>query len=107
MVVQMQMEKIGLWEFLFHCKVPGIDDKKCEYRQRNQIVEYIFLEYKLFACQQGNLWTEKAKKVQKEKGKSLNIELILIDSPCTKKVAIFIKKTGLTDRSMAPTIEDN
>ena len=107
LVVQMQTEKIGFWEFFFYCKVLRIVDGRYKYRQKNQTVKYIFLKYRLFAYQQRNLQIEEAKKARKEEGKSLDIECILTNGPCTKKVAIFIKKTGLIGRSMAPLIEDN
>ena len=107
LVVQMRTGKIGLREFLFHRRVPGIEDGRCECRQGNQTVKHILLECRLFARQRRNLWTEEAKKARKEGGRSLDIERILTDGPCAKKAAIFIKKTGLTGRSMAPLIEDN
>ena len=107
LVVQMRTGKIGLREFLFHRRVPGIVDGRCECRQGNQTVKHILLECRLFARQRRNLWTEEAKKARKEGGRSLDIERILTDGPCAKKAAIFIKKTGLTGRSMAPLIEDN
>ena len=99
--------KICLWEFLFHRKVPGIEDGRYKWRQENQTVEHILLECRFFARQRRNLWTEQAKRAQKEGGRSLDIERILTDGPCAKKAAMFMKKTGLTGRSMASLIEGN
>lgn len=104
----MRTEKIKLREFLFHRKMPGIEDGRCKCRrQGNQTVKHIFLECRLFARQRRDLWTEEAKKARKEGGRSLVIERILTDGPCAKKAAIFIKKTELTSRSMASLTEHN
>ncbi len=107
LVVQMRTGKIRLREFLFHRKVPGIEDGRCECRQGNQTVKHILLEFRLLACQRHNLWIDEAKRTRKEGGRSLDIERILTDGPCVKKAAMFIKKTGLTGRSMAPLTEGN
>ena len=90
----MRTGKISLREFLFHRKVPGIGDGRCECRQENQTVKHILLEFRLLARQRRSLWTEEAKRARKEGGRSLDIERILADGPCAKKAAMFIKKTG-------------
>lgn len=107
LVVQMRTGKIGLRDFLFGRKVPGIEDGTCECRHGNQTVKHILLECRLFARQRRDLWKEEAIKARKEGVRSLDIERILTDGPCAKKAAIFIKKTGLTGRSMAPLTEHN
>ena len=97
----MRTEKIGLWEFLFQRKMPGIEDGRCECRQSNQTVKHILLECRLLARQRRNLWIDEEKRVHKEGGGSLDIERILTDCSC-QKAAMLIRKTGLTGRSMAP-----
>lgn len=99
----MRTGKIGLREFLFPRKVPGIEDGRCECRQGNQTVKHILLECRLLARQRLNLWIDEAKRARKEGGRSLDIGRI----PCVKKAAMFIKKMGLTGRSMAPFTEGN
>ncbi len=107
LVVQMRTGKIGLREFLFGRKVPGIEDGRCECRQGNQTVKHIFLECRLFARQRRDLWKKEAKEARNEGGRGLDIERILTDGPCAKKAATLTKKTGLTGRSMAPLTEHN
>lgn len=63
----MQIEKIELQEFLFYEKVPKIEDKKYKYRQKNQLIKYIFLEYRLFTQQQWDFWKKEAEKHKKKK----------------------------------------
>ena len=75
--------------------------------KENQTVKHILLECRLLARQRRNLWTEEGKRARKEGGRSLDIARILTDGPCAKKAAMFIKKTGLTGRSMAPLMEEN
>lgn len=64
-------------------RVPGIEDGRCECRQGNQTFKHILLESRLFARQRRNLWTEEARKARKEGGRSLEIERILTDGPCS------------------------
>ena len=78
-----------------------IENRKYKCRLRNKIIKHIFLEYRLFAQQQQDFWKkeaekhgkkeegvwilnvsskkEEAKKTQKEKRGSLNIECIVIE----------------------------
>lgn len=79
LVIQMRKGKIGLREFLFQRKVPGIEDGRCECRQGNQNVKHILLECRNIARQRRNLWIDEAKKTRKEGGQSLDIERILTD----------------------------
>ena len=87
--------------------MPGAEDGRCECRQGNQTVKHILLECRLLARQRRNLWTEEATRARKERGKNLDIERILTDGTCAKKAAMFLKKTELTGRSMAPLMEGN
>ena len=103
----MRMKKIGLRELLFYRKVPGIKDGMCKYRQENQTVKHILLECRLFALQGQNLWAEEGKRAQNEGGRCLDIQCILTDGLCAQKDTLFIKRTGLTGRSMAPLTERN
>ena len=60
----MRTEKIGLREFLFHRKVPGIGDGRCICRQGNQTVKHVLLECRLYNQMRRGLWTEESKKAR-------------------------------------------
>ncbi len=102
----MRTGKIGLREFLFQRKVPGIGDGRCICRQGNQTVKHVLLECRLCNRMRRGLWTEESKKARKEGGRCLDLVRILTDGPCAKKAAIFMKETGLTGRSRAPIMEE-
>lgn len=94
LVVQMRTEKIGLREFLFHRKVPGIGNGRCICRQGKQTVKHVLLDCRLYNQMRRGLWTEESKKARKEGGRCLDLERILTDGPCAKRAAIFKKETG-------------
>ena len=98
LVIQMRTGKIGLRQFLFERKVPGIEDGRCECRQGNQTVKHVLLNCRRHNRDRQGLWAEESRKAQ-QGGRRLDIERILTEAPSAKKAAIFMKNTGLTGRS--------
>ena len=82
LVIQMRTGKIGLREFLFQRKVPGITDGRCTCRQGTQTVKHVLLECRLYNQMRRGLWIEESKKARKEGGRCLDLEHILTDGPC-------------------------
>ena len=95
----MRTGKIGLRQFLFERKVPGIVDGRCECRQGNQTVEHVLLNCRRYNKERQGFWAEESRKARQEGGRNLDIERILTEAPSAKKAAIFMKNTGLTGRS--------
>ena len=97
LLMQMRTGKIGLRQFLFERRVPGIEYGRCECRQINQTVKHVLLNCRRYNKERRGFWTEQSRKAQ-EGGRSLDIERILIEAPSAKKASIFMN-TGLTSRS--------
>lgn len=67
LVIQMRTGKIGVREFLFQRKVPGIRDGRCICRQGTQTVKHVLLECRLYNQMRCGLWIEESKKkIKKE-----------------------------------------
>ncbi len=99
LVIQMRTGKIGIRQFLYERKVPGIEDGRCECRQRNQTVKHVLLNCRRYNTERQGLWAEESRKAQQKGGRNLDIVRILTEATSAKKAAIFMKSTGLTGRS--------
>ena len=89
--VQMRTGKIGLRQFLYSRKVPGIDSAICECRGGHQTVEHVLIACRKYRAERRGFWDQ-------EKGKvawgELQLKKILTEPDSLKKAVIFMKDTG-------------
>ena len=102
--VQMRTGKIGLRQFLYNRKVPGIDGPECGCGGGHQTVKHILFNCRKYSGRRREYWDQERRKAA---WGVLQLRTILTAPGSLKKAVTFMKDTGLLGQFRAPTTDDN